>query len=80
MTKFSNAGEFIYDLKIHILYRVQDESAIRAAPEMMDSSRSSREGLVLTSLYCNGSITILSCNEKVEFITKQYDVEENLWT
>ncbi|CAL4075771.1 unnamed protein product, partial [Meganyctiphanes norvegica] len=40
--------------------RVQNESAIRAAPLIIDSSLSSREGLVLTSLYVKGSMFIRS--------------------
>lgn len=43
---------------------VQAESAIKAAPLIILSSLSSRDGLILTSLYVNGSIITFCCNKK----------------
>lgn len=45
--------------------RVQDESAIRAAPLMMLSRRSSREGLKRSSLKLKGSTMICFCRGSI---------------
>ncbi|TNN57517.1 Gamma-adducin [Liparis tanakae] len=44
--------------------RVQDESAMRAAPLMMLSRRSSREGRKRSSLNASGSTMICFCEQK----------------
>ena len=49
-----------------LLSRVQEESAMSAAPLMMLSSLSSREGRVRTSLYSKGLILTRSCQQEVQ--------------